>query len=42
MDWRGDTMCVLDPDKGELLRVWVFAASLPFSAYIYAEGSCAP
>ena len=31
-------MRVLDPDTGELLKVWVFVASLPFSAYIYAEG----
>ena len=38
VDWAGDPMEVLDPDTGELLRVWVFVADLPFSAYIYAEG----
>lgn len=38
VDWCGDTMRVLDLDTGELLKVWVFVASLPFSAYIYAEG----
>ena len=38
VDWCGDTMRVLDLDTGELLKVWVFVASLPFSAYVYAEG----
>lgn len=38
VDWCGDTMRVVDPDTGELLKVWVFVASLPFSAYMYAEG----
>ena len=27
----GDTMEVLDPDAGELLKVYVFAACLPYS-----------
>jgi transposase len=38
VDWCGDTMRVADPDTGELLKVYVFVASLPFSAYIFAEG----
>ena len=38
VDWAGDTMRVLDLDTGELLKVWVFVASLPFSAFMYAEG----
>ena len=38
VDWAGDPMRVVDPDTGELLKVWVFVASLPFSAFIYAEG----
>jgi hypothetical protein len=37
-DWCGDTMRVLDLDTGELPKAWVFVASLPFSAYIHAEG----
>ena len=38
VDWCGDTMGVCDPDTGELLKVYVFVADLPFSAYVYAEG----
>ena len=34
----GDTMEVLDPDAGELLKVYVFAACLPYSGELYAEG----
>lgn len=30
VDYVGDTMEVLDPDTGELLKVYVFAACLPY------------
>ena len=38
VDWVGDTMEVVDPDTGELLKVYVFVACLPYSGYVYAEG----
>lgn len=38
VDYVGDTMEVLDPDTGELLKVYVFAACLPYSGELYAEG----
>ena len=38
VDYVGDTMAVLDLDTGELLKVYVFAACLPYSGELYAEG----
>ena len=38
VDWVGDTGEVMDPDTGEILKVYVFAACLPYSNYLYAEG----
>lgn len=38
IDWIGDTGEVIDPDTGELLKVYVFAACLPYSNYLFAEG----
>lgn len=38
VDWVGDTGEVVDPDTGEALKVYVFAACLPYSNYLYAEG----
>lgn len=38
VDWAGDTMNVIDPDSGEVLKVYIFVASLPYSNYLYAEG----
>jgi len=38
VDWVGSTMEVCDPDIGELAKVHIFVASLPFSGYMYAEG----
>lgn len=38
VDWVGDTAEVIDPDTGEVLKVYVFAACLPYSNYLYAEG----
>jgi len=38
VDYVGDTMAVLDLDAGELLKVYVFAACLPYSGELYAEG----
>ena len=38
VDWVGDTAEAVDPDTGELLRVYVFAGCLPYSNYLIAEG----
>lgn len=37
-DWAGAVMEVCDPDTAELLKVYVFVASLPYSGYLFAEG----
>lgn len=39
VDYVGDTMEVVDMDTGEALKVYVFAACLPFSGKLYAKGS---
>ena len=38
VDYVGDTMEVVDIDTGEALKVYVFAACLPYSGELYAEG----
>ena len=38
VDYVGDTMEVVDVDTGEALKVYVFAACLPYSGELYAEG----
>lgn len=38
VDYVGDTLGVLDLDTGEMLKVYVFAACLPYSGELYAEG----
>ncbi len=38
VDWAGLCSEVVDPDSSELLRVYIFVASLPYSGYLYAEG----
>ena len=38
VDYVGDTMEVVDVDTGEILKVYVFAACLPYSGELYAEG----
>ncbi len=37
VDWVGDTLSVIDPDTGEILKAYVFVAALPWSGYFYAE-----
>lgn len=39
VDYVGDTMEVVDMDTGEVLKVYVFAACLPFSGRLCAKGS---
>ncbi|WP_165249655.1 IS21 family transposase [Adlercreutzia sp. ZJ141] len=38
VDYVGDTMEVMDADTAELLKVYAFAACLPYSGELYAEG----
>lgn len=38
VDYVGDVMRVVDVDTGELHKVYVFAACLPFSGELYAQG----
>jgi transposase len=38
VDWAGLCSEVVDPDSSELLKVYIFVASLPYSGYIFAEG----
>ena len=38
VDWAGDTASVIDTDTGEMIPVYVFVATLPYSGYSYVEG----
>lgn len=38
VDWAGATMEVVDRDTGEIHKVYIFVACLPYSHYLYAEG----
>jgi transposase len=38
VDWAGDTMEVLDEATGEVTRVYLFVAVLPFSGALFARG----
>ncbi len=37
VDWAGDTMELVDPFTGEISKVYLFVATLPFSQYTYVE-----
>lgn len=39
VDYVGDTMQVVCPDTGEVLKVYVFVSCLPYSGELYAEGA---
>ncbi len=38
VDWAGDTTGIIDTETGELIKVYVFVATLPYSGYSYVEG----
>lgn len=38
VDWAGATMEIVDKDTGEINKVYIFVATLPYSSYLYAEG----
>jgi len=37
VDWSGSTMSYVDIDTGEIIRVYLFVATLPYSQYSYVE-----
>lgn len=37
VDWAGDTASVIDTVTGEIIPVYLFVASLPYSGYAYVE-----
>lgn len=37
VDWSGPTMRIVDPGTGEVQKVYLFVACLPFSRYAYVE-----
>ncbi|MCZ2404461.1 IS21 family transposase [Paenarthrobacter sp. Z7-10] len=39
VDWSGPTMQLLDPTTGEISKVYLFVACLPFSRYAFVEAS---
>lgn len=39
VDWSGPTMPLLDPTTGEISKVFLFVACLPFSRYAFVEAS---
>ena len=38
VDWAGDTIGIIDTATGELIKVYIFVATLPYSGYSYVEG----
>lgn len=39
VDWSGPTMSICDRDTGEILKVYLFVATLPYSQFSYVEGT---
>ena len=39
VDWPGPTMQLLDPTTGEISKVFLFVACLPFSRYAFVEAT---
>jgi len=39
VDWSGPTMQLVDPATGEVSKVYLFVACLPFSRYAFVEAS---
>ncbi len=37
VDWSGKTMSVIDKYTGEIVKVYLFVATLPYSQYSYVE-----
>ena len=39
VDWSGPTMKILNEDTGEIIPVYLFVATLPYSQYSYVEAT---
>ena len=37
IDWSGPTMKILNEETGEIIPVYLFVATLPYSQYLYVE-----
>jgi transposase len=37
VDWSGSTMSIIDRETGEIIKVYLFVATLPYSQYSYVE-----
>lgn len=37
VDWSGSTMAIVSTDTGEIIKVYLFVATLPYSQYSYVE-----
>ena len=37
VDWSGKTMSIVDKNTGEIIKVYLFVATLPYSQYSYVE-----
>ncbi|MBS7528851.1 IS21 family transposase [Fusibacter paucivorans] len=37
VDWSGPTMTIVEPVTGEIIKVYLFVATLPYSQYSYVE-----
>ena len=37
VDWSGSTMSITSKDTGEIIKVYLFVATLPYSQYSYVE-----
>lgn len=40
VDWSGPTMSYVDTATGEIVKVYLFVATLPYSQYAYVEPTC--
>ena len=38
VDWAGQTAAITDTDTGDIIPVYIFVATLPYSGYSYVEG----
>jgi transposase len=37
VDWSGSTIAIVDRNTGEMIKVYLFVATLPYSQYSYVE-----
>ena len=37
VDWAGDPAMIIDPDTGEIIKVYIFVGVMTYSQYAYVE-----